>query len=119
MKQEYIILIARTSVFFSKCDNDYDERERKFIQNYIENFELVTKVEDSTKDTLMKIEDEELSIEGIISQTKKYISQLSETEAKQTISDLEMVINKVIEIDGVLANEEVEYFEIWKKELKG
>lgn len=119
MEQQYIILIVRTILFFSKCDNDYDDREKLFVERYIKSLERNNCLEQSTKQLLANADNEQFTIQEIVAQTKDFLSKIDPKEVPSAIEELEKFIDLIINADGVLAKEEVENFNIWKSEIKG
>ncbi len=112
------VITAKTAFFFAKCDGDYDMREKNFIHNYlhllVENQLISEEVQLEIKD----IENQNLNIDSIISETKELIVTMSDSDKEKTIDGLSNVIKAVINADNVLEENEVENFEKWKETLK-
>jgi uncharacterized tellurite resistance protein B-like protein len=116
-RKDFQILIARTGVFFANCDGEYDKLEEKFISEFI--LQMIKdgiEIEDSLKE-LIDIKSEKCSIDDVINSTKEFLNQVNVEERTQIIDMLKDFIEKVINADGVIHQNEVKYFEQWKAEF--
>lgn len=117
-KNEMAILVAKTGLFFANCDGVYDEREQKFIENFIA--ELRNEKSDVTDDALALIAKSIGSIytlSEIISETKAYLAQFNSDEKKAILDVFSDFISKVINADSVLVQQETDNFAQWKAAL--
>lgn len=117
-KNEMAILVAKTGLFFANCDGVYDEREKKFIENFIA--ELKNEGSDVTDDALALIAksiDSIYTLSEIISETKAYLAQFNSDEKKAILDVFSDFISKVINADSVLVQQETDNFAQWKAAL--
>lgn len=117
-KNEMAILVAKTGLFFANCDGVYDEREQKFIENFIA--ELRNEKSDVTDDALALIAksiDSIYTLSEIISETKAYLAQFNSDEKKAILDVFSDFISKVINADSVLVQQETDNFAQWKAAL--
>lgn len=117
-KNEMAILVAKTGLFFANCDGVYDEREKKFIENFIA--ELKNGGSDVTDDALALIAksiDSIYTLSEIISETKAYLAQFNSDEKKAILDVFSDFISKVINADSVLVQQETDNFAQWKAAL--
>lgn len=117
-KSEMAILVAKTGVFFAKCDGVYDEREKEFIGNFIA--ELKKSESDVTDDALAiaaKSADSKYTLSEIISATKVYLTPFNPDEKKAILDTLSEFISSVIKADSVLLDKETENYAQWKASL--
>lgn len=112
------ILLAKTGLFFANCDGDYDDREQKFIKNFIE--ELKNAESHITNDVLAlvaKTIDSTYTLSDIISETKAYLAPFNSDEKKVVLDAFSEFIDNVINADSILVDKEVENFSQWKTAL--
>lgn len=114
------ILLAKTGLFFANCDGVYDDREQKFIKNFIE--ELKNAESHITNDILAlvaKTIDSKYTMSDIISETKAYLAPFNSDEKKVVLDAFSEFIDNVINADSILVDKEVENFSQWKTALYG
>lgn len=120
MEQEnfkFIKLAAKIGLYFAKVDNDYDEREKQFIIDYIKNLKQDLSLSEGEEVEINQLPEKHFSLEEIIVDTKNLLDEYVEEERFPLLNTLSVMINQVINADGVVTKEEVQNFAIWKKEF--
>ncbi|MEE0917546.1 MAG: hypothetical protein UIQ67_04485 [Bacteroidales bacterium] len=116
-KKEVLLLAAKTGLFFANCDGEFDNKESKFISDYIlEIMHAGIDIEDTMED-LIKLKGEKHTIEELIDYTKNFLKTLDEDDKCITLSEMKKFIENLINIDGVVHPNEEKYFEQWKAEF--
>lgn len=120
MEQEnfkFIKLAAKIGLYFAKVDNDYDEREKQFIIDYIKNLKQDLSLSEGEEVEINQLPEKHFSLEEIIVDTKNLLDEYVEEERFPLLNTLSVMINQVINADGVVTKEEAQSFAIWKKEF--
>ncbi|MGP1622852.1 TerB family tellurite resistance protein [Bacteroides heparinolyticus] len=115
-KQEKLIkLVMELGDFFISCDGNIDERELNFVDQYIPNLVangIMSKKElEDIRDSLTH----SLNIDELIERTKNMISYVAEKEEYPLAKTLSYFIKTLIEADGEIHPNEVQYYDLWKK----
>ena len=112
---KFMKLAAAIGLYFAKVDNDYDEKEKEFIVNYIgklkENISLTADEEAELKAT----DEHHYTLDEIIAGTNDLLDEYVATERYPLLNTLSVMINQVINADGVVKKEEAESFAKWKE----
>ncbi len=120
MKQEdfyFAKLAAEIGLFFAKVDNDYDEKEKEFIINYVKTLTKSNPMTDEEKEELSSLSNHHFTLDEIINDTNQLLDIFVDEERFPLLNSLSMMINQVINADGMVTKEEAESFAIWKKEF--
>lgn len=115
LKNELSIILARTGVFFAKCDHDYDIKEKSFIKNFLSDFSSQNFITGDVSDIIKKIEKENISIKDIANQTLSFSSKLEKDEVEPFKQEMTHFIEKMIAADGKVVPEEEANFKVWKQ----
>jgi len=111
-----INLMAETGLFFAQADGKYDDREKSYIENFLNNLSAygdVSEVKETVEGALAK----KFTLDGIVADTKDLISGFNDTEKAAIVATLGGFIANLIKADGVEAKAETENFEAWKRAL--
>ncbi len=115
IENKFAILIAETGVFFAKCDNQYDEIEKKFIYEYSQKLDGANIVDKDIIKIISELDGAEFNFETIINHTNELILNKSTETQNFCINNIKQFILKLIEVDGVIHTNEKHYFEEWNK----
>ncbi len=110
-------LAAEIGLFFAKVDSDYDEKEKNFIIDYIETLKQSNPLSEEEEEEVKKLYSHHLTLEEIIADTNDLLDNFVEEERFPLLNTLSVLINQVINADGVVTKEEAESFALWKKEF--
>jgi AAA+ superfamily predicted ATPase len=112
-----IKLVAETGVFFGKCDGSYDENEKKFVHDYLDNISKRYDVSKNKYDEIINNVDENISIEALITKTNDYANDLIEQEKEPFIRTMSYFIYNLIRADNIIHPKETKCYNLWKKGL--
>lgn len=115
--KEIQLLVAKTGVFFANCDGEYDKKEKEFIAKFILNMIHKGIDIDESLNELIDVKHSNISIEEVVLETKEFLNSIDREEQILTISMMKEFIERLINIDGVKHEKEVEYFNKWKQEI--
>lgn len=103
---------------FANCDGEYDPREKKFIQNFLRSLELnhILAPGKYNKEALESSVSED--IDNLLSDTKRFVSELNEEERKPFIDLLDGYIQGIIKADNIIDPHETYYYNMWKEHTK-
>lgn len=119
LRNKLAILTSKIGFYFAKCDGDYDSRERMFIYNYIDLLEEQNLINEETKSIISDVENQSLTIESIVNDTKDFLGMLPEKEDKvECINSLKEFIESVIKADGVVLDVESANYNEWIKAIE-
>ncbi len=116
-KDKLSVLLAETVLFFANCDGEYDDKERIFINNFINSLILQKYIIPETKELIENIKPNELSIEKITEKTESLILELPTEEKQPFIEAMHGFIKNLIKADGKVVLEEKKYLEIWENKV--
>ncbi len=114
-KEQLILLLAELGAFFSKCDADYDIREKDFVSRYLKVLQENNAVTEAMCQSLHAIGESEFSIEQILSDTKSFMNLLDKEEVDDCMSAVDDFIVKLIHADGVVHEQEDLYLKQWRE----
>lgn len=120
MEQEnfkFVKLAAEIGLFFAKVDNDYDEKEKEFIINYINSLKQSTPLASEEEAEIKKISEHHFTLAEVIADTKDLLNEYKDEEHYPLLNSLSVMINQVINADGIVTKEEADAFAMWKKEF--
>lgn len=109
-----IKLMAKAGLFFANCDGNFSQRERDFIEAFLQNIQEVGDIEDELKKDINDSLNHTYTIEGIIEDTKQLVDGFNEDERKAILFTMAAFIEKVITVDGNLECKEQDYFLQWR-----
>ena len=111
-------LVAKTGLYFGCVDGNYDESERRFIENYIGQLSRVGDVSE-VQAMIEHALDQHFTLEEIIADTKELLASFDEPTARQAIiMSLFQFIDAVIKADGVEHPAEREALIKWAEALR-
>lgn len=118
MKEQLAQLLIQIGLFFANCDGNYDPREMKFIQNFLRSLELnhILAPGKYNKEALESSVSED--IDNLLSDTKRFVSELNEEERKPFIDLLDGYIQGIIKADNIIDPHETYYYNMWKEHTK-
>lgn len=118
MKEQLAQLLIQIGLFFANCDGEYDPREKKFIQNFLRSLELnhILAPGKYNKEALESSVSED--IDNLLSDTKRFVSELNEEERKPFIDLLDSYIQGIIKADNIIDPHETYYYNMWKEHTK-
>lgn len=114
---KFVKLAAEIGLFFAKVDRDYDEKEKKFITDYIANLKQSNPLTEEEEAEVKKLSEHHFALEEIIADTNDLLNEFVEEERFPLLNTISVMINQVINADGVVTKEEAESFALWKKEF--
>ena len=120
MKHEnfkFVKLAAEIGLFFAKVDNDYDEKEKEFIINYISSLKQSNPLTVEEEAEIKKVPEHHFTIDEIIADTNDLLNEYEDEERYPLLNTLSVMINQVINADGIVTKEEVDAFTMWKKKF--
>lgn len=118
MKEQLAQLLIQIGLFFANCDGEYDPREKKFIQNFLRSLEPTTFLHLAS--IIRKPLESSVSedIDNLLSDTKRFVSELNEEERKPFIDLLDGYIQGIIKADNIIDPHETYYYNMWKEHTK-
>lgn len=108
-----ILLTAKAGLFFASCDGEFSNKEREFVEGYIESIEEVGEIPQELKTQLRDTLNHAYTLEGIIDETKALVEGFNDDERKAILFTLRQFIMKVIATDAHVKTKEVENFDKW------
>lgn len=111
------LLIAEMGVFFANCDGVYDGREKKFIENFINELESDNQISEDVKHLILSESKSIETIETIVQMTKDLLSGFNATEQELIKNVLSLFIAKLIDSDGERHPNEIKNYNIWKAQI--
>lgn len=108
-----IILLAKTGLFFAKCDGEYSDHEKAFISDYIQMMKNKSVLSSESEQQILEMENRKLSFDEILLDTDKLLEGFNPTEQKAIVESIRDFIQKVIEADNRIDKNEKQYFEQW------
>jgi len=112
---KFVKLVAEIGLFFAKVDNDYDERERTFLTDYVTELKKNNPLEYAEEELLKEYIDKKFTLDDIIQDTEDLLNEYVEKERYPLLNTLATLIIQVINADGKVTIEEQEAFDAWKK----
>ena len=111
-------LVAKTGLYFSCVDGNYDESERRFIDNYIGQLAAVGDVSE-VKAMLDNAIDKHYTHDEIVADTKALLATFESADDRRAVLlSLYNFIDNVIKADGVEHPAEREALLRWLEALK-
>ncbi|MBQ7690614.1 MAG: TerB family tellurite resistance protein [Muribaculaceae bacterium] len=110
--EQVIRLVARTGLFFAKADGQYSERERVFVQAFID---LLARQGDAAQARAL-VDDatsERISLDSLVHDTRQVLAQLPPDDADVVKLLLYAFINDVVKADGDTCEAEREAQRQW------
>ena len=112
---KFMKLAAAIGLYFAKVDNDYDEKEKEFIVNYVGKLKENSPLTADEEAELRATAEHHYTLEEIIADTNDLLEEYAETERYPLLNTLSVIINQVINADGKVTKEEAESFAKWKE----
>lgn len=112
-----IKLVAKTGLFFAKVDGEYSDRERAFINTYIEQLVNQGGTEEEVRQIIGDIEHQNITLDEVVADTKQLLSGLRPGEADVVKLTLYSFINDIVKADGDDCPAEKEAFKAWNEAL--
>lgn len=119
-----IQIVIKTGWLFANCDGTYDDRERQYINESINNLlaspEIIEESKenpgyiDKLKESLYSLVDTKQTLDGVVSETNTLLNNLSEEEHKTVRNALLQFINTLIKKDENTTTEEIELLKKWE-----
>jgi tellurite resistance protein len=117
LKNELSVIIAKTGIFFAKCDGYYDNREQKFISNFLSKLSENNVITDDAKEILENLGNVDIRLDDIIKDTNIFISKLGKQEQADFYHCMKDFIEGVINADNITHQKELENYEKWKNKI--
>ena len=114
---ETIKLMAKAGLFFANCDGDFEQRERHFIDAFLNGILEVGEIEDNLKEDVKDTLNHKYTVEGIIADTQHLIEGFNADERKAILFTISQFIHKVIATDEKVNDVERENYIKWKEAL--
>jgi len=111
-----IVLAAKTGLYFSHVDGSYDEKEKNFINSYIERLSQIGPV-DEVKDELNEALNSTYTQEQVVEATKDLLSEFNGLDKALIKAVLTQYVRQVIKADGETAEAEQKAFKEWKEAI--
>ena len=111
------LLVAEIGVFFANCDGIYDSREQSFIENFVKELESDKPLTEEVKNMILNESKSIESIETIVQMTKDLLVGFNDAEQDAIKDVLSSFIEKVINADDIVHENEANYYAIWKKQV--
>ena len=112
---ETIKLMAKAGLFFANCDGHFEQRERHFINAFLEGILEVGEISDSLKEDVRDTLNHSYTIDGIIADTEHLIEGFNEDERKAILFTISQFILKVVASDSKEESAERENYIKWKE----
>lgn len=117
-KRQLIKLVMELGSFFSNCDGDFDDREAKFLDNYIDNMIASDQEQREELEEIKNGINKMPNIEYLIMETKRMKDAVEEQEKVPLLKTLSYLINEIIIADGILHLKEARSYTEWKNALE-
>ncbi len=117
-KRQLIKLVMELGSFFSNCDGDFDDREAKFLDNYIDNMIASDQEQREELEEIKNGINKMPNIEYLIMETKRMKDAVEEQEKVPLLKTLSYLINEIIIADGILHLKEARFYTEWKNALE-
>ena len=114
LKIQLIKLVMELGVFFSKCDDDFDEREAKFLDDYVDKMVASDQAQKKELEEIKKEVNMMPNIEDLIHETKQMINAVEEHEKVPLLKTLSYFIHGIIMADGMIHPNETKFYTEWK-----
>lgn len=111
------LLVAEIGVFFANCDGIYDSREQSFIENFVKELDSDKPLTEEVKNMILNESKSIESIETIVQMTKDLLVGFNDAEQDAIKDVLSTFIEKVINADDIVHENEANYYAIWKKQV--
>lgn len=115
--EQVIRLVAKTGLFFARVDGEYSDRERAFIQAYIDQLVQAGGTLEEVKAIIGDIERKSITLDEVLADTREVLDQLSPNDARIVKLMLYSYINDVVKADGDDCAAEKAAFEAWNAAL--
>ncbi|MBO4871439.1 MAG: hypothetical protein J5565_05600 [Muribaculaceae bacterium] len=115
--EQVIRLVAKTGLYFAKVDGDYSEREKAFIQVYMEQLEQAGGTKEEVEAIIGDIEHRNITLEEVVGDTRQVLETMTPREAGIVKLTLCSFIDDIVKADGEDCKAEQEAFEAWKAAL--
>ena len=112
---KFMKLAAAIGLYFAKVDNDYDEKEKEFIVNYVGKLKENSPLTADEEAELRATAEHHYTLEEIIEDTNDLLNEYVEAERYPLLNTLSVMINQVINADGKVTVEETTAFAKWKE----
>ncbi len=117
-KKQLTKLVMELGSFFANCDGNFDERESKFLDGYVDK---MVQLEQLPKEELEEIKNNlptSFDIEYLIQETKRMRDVVTDLEKVPLLRTLSYFIHGMILADGVIHPNEKKYYTEWKDALE-
>lgn len=112
-----IKLVAKTGLFFAKVDGNYSDRERAFINAYIEQLMAQGGTREEVRELIGDVEERNITFEEVMADTHQLLGLLPPTDASMVKMALFAFINDIVKADGDDCLAEKEAFKKWNSAL--
>ncbi len=112
-------LMAKAAFFFSHCDKNYDQQERRFVEGFVAGINQMAQLDDEVKDKMYidHVLDETYALDHIVSETNDLLDLCNEQERRVILYGIDDFIRKIINIDGQICTQEQENYKTWRREV--
>ncbi|MBO4658095.1 MAG: hypothetical protein J5637_00575 [Prevotella sp.] len=110
-----IKLMAKAGLFFAHCDGNFADRERDFLESFVENIETVGNISDELKAEVKDSLNHTYNLDDIVKETLQLVEGFNDDERKAILVTTSLFINKVIMADQQAGSKELENFDLWQK----
>lgn len=114
---ETIQLMAKTGLFFANCDGHFEQRERHFIDSFLEGILEVGEISDDLKAEVRDTLNHTYTLDGIIADTQHLTEGFNDDERKAILFTISQFILKVIATDQNEDSAERENYLKWKETI--
>ena len=114
-----IKLVAKTGLFFAKVDGNYSEREKSFLQAYIDQLVSTGGTEQEVREMIGDFDQQVITLEEVVADTREILHRLPAAQARIVKLMLYSYISDIIEIDGEQCSDEKTAFHAWEEAIYG
>ena len=115
--EKVIKLVAKTGLFFAHADGEYDVREKKFIEGFIDKLAAIGPV-DEVKAEIEGSLNKAYTLDEIVAETKDLLEGFNKPEQEVIKLTMRQFVINVINSDCVEKKTETELFKAWIQALE-
>ncbi|MCQ2323729.1 MAG: hypothetical protein MJZ53_02610 [Paludibacteraceae bacterium] len=117
MNYQFATLIIKIGSLFANCDGEYDNREKKFVENFITSLKEEMHFNEEQISMLLSMSNRTFTYEDVILDTKNMLLNFDEETRPQVNDVIQKFVSELIAIDGRYADEEIALQKKWNKSL--
>ncbi|MBO7609916.1 MAG: TerB family tellurite resistance protein [Muribaculaceae bacterium] len=115
--EKVIRLVAKTGLFFAKVDGEYSDRERAFLQAYIDQLVNAGGTPEEVQALIGNIEEQNITLDNVVADTREVLQCLPDNDARIVKITLYSYISDIVAADGDDCPAEKAAFEAWCEAL--